>query len=188
MTAVRALIVLAVLAACRPDPVPLNPHKSQGRTGNEVDRDVSLAPAPEAIVKKPDGTEIDLSALWDKEKDQKVVVVFYRGGWCPHCKKQLAELQEHHRQILATKSILIGVSNEEGAAAKALRENLELGFDLYSDPELAMITKWGVEDFEAKIAKPATFVVQPGGMISWRKIGTNPADHPSMDELLGALQ
>jgi peroxiredoxin len=185
---VRFLVILALVAACRPDPVPLNPHKQQAPRTKEIDRDVSLAPAPDALVKKRDGTEFDLAALWAKEKDQKVVVVFYRGGWCPYCKKQLAELQEHYRDFMDAKAVVVGVSNEEGAASTALREKLGLGFELYSDPELAMITKWGVEDTAQKIAKPATFVVQPGGMISWRKIGDKPSDHPTMEELLAALQ
>ena len=28
-------------------------------------------------------------------KDQKVLLVFYRGNWCPHCRKHLASLQEN---------------------------------------------------------------------------------------------
>lgn len=185
----RGLIFfLAMLVACTPAPV-LNPNKQKGKPGRpEVDRDPTLAVAPDAVVKKRDGTPFDLASLWEKGKDQKVVVVFYRGGWCPHCKKQLGELQAHYKDFNDVKAVIVGISNESGADATALRDKLGLGFELYSDPELTVITKWGVEDYGAGIARPATFVIEPGGAISYRKVGENPADHPSMDELLAALR
>jgi len=187
---VLTLSVLVVLGACRPEPVPLNPHKRSNKIAGkpEVDRDTTLSVAPAAVVKKRDGTEFDLATLWDKGQDKKVVVVFYRGGWCPHCKKQLGELQAHYRQFNDAKAVIVGISNESGPDATALRDNLGLGFELYSDPELTVITGWGVEDYGAGIARPATFVVEPGGAITYRKVGENPADHPSMDELLSALK
>jgi peroxiredoxin len=182
---VRGLIVLALLVACSPAPV-LNPNKQTKRPGKaEVERDVTLAVAPEAVVKKRDGTAFDLATLWEKKK---VVVVFYRGGWCPHCQKQMAELQSHYRDFNEANAVVVGISNEGGAEATALRDKLSLGFELYSDPELAVITKWGVVDYGAGISRPATFVIEPGGAISYRKVGENPADHPTMDELLGALR
>jgi len=182
------MLVLAVLVACSPAPV-LNPNKSPKRPGRaEVDRDVTLATAPAAMVKKRDGSPFDLATLWDKDKNQKVVVVFYRGGWCPHCKKQMVELQSHYRDFNEAKTVVVGVSNEDGPAATAFRDKLGLGFELYSDAELTMITAWGVEDFGSGISRPATFVIEPGGAISYRKVGESPADHPSMDELLAALR
>jgi peroxiredoxin len=186
---VRGLIAFVLLVACTPAPV-LNPNKPSAKQAgrSEVERDVTLATAPEAMVKKRDGSPFDLATLWEKEKAQKVVVVFYRGGWCPHCAKQLGELQQHHKDFTEAKAVVVAISNEPGDAATALRDKLGLGYELYSDPELAMITKWGVEDYGQGIARPATFVVEPGGAISYRKVGENPADHPSMDELLAALR
>lgn len=182
------MLSVAVLVACTPAPV-LNPNKQTKRAGRgEVERDVTLATAPAAVVKKRDGSQFDLASLWDKEKNQKVVVVFYRGGWCPHCQKQMAELQSHYRDFNDAKAVVVGVSNEDGPAATAFRDKLGLGFELYSDTELTMITAWGVEDFGSGIARPATFVVEPGGAISYRKVGESPSDHPSMDELLAALK
>ncbi len=182
------LIVVAVLVACTPAPV-LNPNKQAKRGGRaEVERDTTLAVAPAAVVKKRDGTSFDLASLWDKDKNQKVVVVFYRGGWCPYCKKQMTELQNHYRDFNDAKAVVVGVSNEDPAAATAFRDSLGLGFELYSDQELTMITSWGVEDYGSGIARPATFVIEPGGAISYRKVGENPSDHPSMDELLAALR
>ena len=186
--AVRALVILVVLfanlVACTPAPV-LNPNKNPKHPGRpEVQRDVTLGEAPEAVVHKRDGSTIDLATLWH---DKKVLVVFYRGGWCPHCQKQFAELQDHYKDFDEAEVTVLGISSDSTADATALREKLSLGFELYSDPDLAVITKWGVEDYGAGISRPATFVIQPGGAITYRKVGENPADHPSMAELLAAI-
>jgi peroxiredoxin len=184
---VRGLFVLAVLVACSPAPV-INPNKQPAKRPGRAEIEVKLEQAPETVVQKRDGSTFELATLWAEDQGQKVVVVFYRGGWCPHCQKQLAELQRHHRDFTDAGAIVVGISNEAGADATALRDKLELGYELYSDPELAAITRWGVEDYGAGIARPATFVVQPGGAITYRKVGENPADHPAMDELLAALR
>jgi peroxiredoxin len=100
----------------------------------------------------------------------------------------MAELQAHYKDFNELNAIVVGVSNEAGPDMTAFRDKLGLGFELYSDPDLTTITKWGVEDLGAGIARPATFIVEPGGAIAYSKIGENPADHPKMDDLLIALK
>jgi peroxiredoxin len=181
----RLILALVLLVACRPAPV-LNPDKEAGKKKpgrSEVERGLTVA--PEAMVTTREGQPFDLASLW---ATQKVVVVFYRGGWCPHCQKQMAALQAHYKDFDAAHAIVVGISNEPGSEATALRTKLALGFELYSDPDLAVITKWGVADHGAGIARPATFVVEPGGAISYSKVGDNPADQPSMEEIIAALQ
>jgi len=179
------LILLATLVACTPAPV-LNPNKNTKRAGrSEVQRDVTLGEAPEAVVHKRDGSTIDLATIWH---NKKVVVVFYRGGWCPHCQKQFAEIQDHYKDFDEAEATIIGISSDSNADATALKQKVRLGFELYSDPEMGVITKWGVEDYGAGISRPATFVIQPGGAITYRKVGEHPSDHPSMNELLAAIK
>ena len=181
----RSVVLLVLLiAACRPETPPLNPYKNKGRQGRgEVEQ--TPAEAPAATVTKRDGTQIDLSEMWAK---QKVVVVFYRGGWCPHCAKQLGELQANQKQFAQAGAIILGISSDSVEDANKTRDKLGLNFELYSDPQLTVISKWGVEDVGANIARPATFIVEPGGMITYRKIGKSPADHASIAELVTAVE
>lgn len=182
---VRGTLLLVALAACTPARVE-NPHARAPRpVGGEVERDPTASVAPAAVVQTRDGKPFDLATLW---QDHKVVVVFYQGGWCPHCKKQLAELQQHYRDFADAQATVVGISNEPGADATTLRDELGLGFELYSDPDLAVITRWGVENFGAGTARSATFVIQPGGAISFRQVADSPADHASIDELVAALR
>ena len=182
----RRIVLLGFLLAfaCRAEEPPLNPYKGKGRAGPpQVEQEVSSAPP--ATVTKRDGSQIDLATQWEK---QKVLVVFYRGGWCPHCQKQLAELQANQKKIADAGAIIVGISSDSTDDANKTRDKLGLNFELYSDPQLTVIAKWGVEDVGSNIARPAVFVVEPGGTITYRRIGKSPADHPTVEELLAALE
>lgn len=182
----RALLVVVVaLIACRPAPV-LNPNKDAKalRAESAVQREHELSDAPGGTVTGAGGASIDLATLWVK---QPVVVVFYRGHWCPHCQRQLADLEKRRAELTAAGATVVAISSDTPADAAAMKTKLALGFELYSDSELAVITKWGVEDFGQGIAKPATFIVQPGGEITFRKVGEKPEDRPSSQQILDAL-
>lgn len=47
------------------------------------------AAVPDMTLSTPDGTRFDPLAEAAK---QPLVMVFYRGGWCPYCTRHLAEL------------------------------------------------------------------------------------------------
>lgn len=173
------LLVLA--AACAPAKVP-NPYKNTDRS--RVDRDVTASTAPASELRRSDGSTMALSSLWEK---QRVVVVFYMGGWCPHCQKQLGELDTRQREFADAGAIIVGISADSSEDAIALQSKLGLNFNLYGDPQLAVIQQWGVADTSANIAKPATFIVEPGGSLSFRKVGADMNDRPTADEVLAAL-
>ena len=179
------LVLLSVVAACRPETPPLNPHKAKARSEGPPSVEKAPVSAPSAVVTKRDGTQIDLATQW---AEQKVVVVFYRGGWCPHCVKQLTELQANQKEFAQAGAILIGITSDSVEDVNKTRDKLGLNFELYSDPQLAVIAQWGVEDVGNNIARPAVFVVDEGGMVKYRRIGKSPADHPTVDELIAALR
>jgi peroxiredoxin len=179
----RTLLCVAALAACHPQPV-IKPDRSPRRaTAPEVDSDFSTAPG--GMVANKDGAQVDLSGLW---ATQRVVLVFYIGQWCPHCQKQLADLNEHQGDLAKEGASVAAISADTVADAKLLHDKLALTFDLFSDDKLEVISKWGVEDYDTNVAKPATFIVETGGAISFRKIGTTQADRPTVDQLIAALR
>ena len=185
LAVLTTLVALVTITACTPRQRVENPHAQHARGPDpDVDRDVTLDVAPGGEVLARDGTSVDLGTLW---VSQRAVVVFYMGHWCPHCQKQLGDLNEAQKQFTDRGVRIIAISSDPVADAAAMRDKLTLGFDLYSDPELSVIAKWGVEDYGSGIARPATFIVEPGGKISFRKVGTKPEDRPTIDQILGAL-
>lgn len=180
-----ALTLVALLAACTPQQRVENPHAHHTRGPDPaVDRDVTLEVSPGGVVVARDGSTVDLSSLF---ANQRTLVVFYMGHWCPHCQKQLGDLNNAQKQFADRDVKIVAISSDPVADATSMHDKLGLNFDLYSDPELAVIAKWGVEDYGSGIARPATFVVEPGGAISFRKVGTKPEDRPTVDQLLAAI-
>ncbi|MDX2093666.1 MAG: peroxiredoxin family protein [Kofleriaceae bacterium] len=179
------LFALAVaLAACSPPPRVENPHARHRSTTPDVERDVTLQTAPGGTVQSRDGKPVELASLF---ANQRTLVIFYMGGWCPHCAKQLGDLNNAQKQFTDRNVKIIGISADAPADIGAMRDKLTLGFDLYSDADLAVISKWGVEDFENHIARPAAFIVEASGEISFRKVGAKAEDRPTVDELLAAV-
>ena len=56
--------------------------------------------------------------------------------------------------------------------AGALKDKMGLTFDVYSDTQLQTIGEVGRSPiYDTNIAKPATFVIQKGGAVTFKKIG-----------------
>src|SRR4051812_35177548 len=101
MLAMRYLLLIMLVGTlgCRPEPIPHNPSRGGGGGAKHVDHDIDTTQqrAPtNTVVTKNDGTTLDLAPMWDKHR---ALVVFYLGGWCPHCKRQLETLQQYQKEI-----------------------------------------------------------------------------------------
>ena len=185
MREMRGCLLLALLIACRPAPV-INPNKDTRVRASQpaIQREAELSVAPGGTVTARDGNPVELASLW---AEQPVVVVFYRGHWCPPCARQLGDLDKRRADFAAANATLIAISSDRPEDLATMTAKLGLGFELYSDSQLNVISRWGVEDLGNGIAKPATFVVLPSGEIAYRKIGENVDDRPTVDQLLDVV-
>jgi peroxiredoxin len=180
----RTIVMLMMLAACRPEKVE-NPHQHvAARTNPEVQQDVGSTAPVASTVQARDGSNVDLTHAW---ADNRVVLVFYMGHWCPECQHQLAALNDRQKDFADKHTTVIAISTDSPQDAGALKDKMGLTFDVYSDTELQTIAKWGVADYGTNIAKPSTFVIQKGGAITFKKIGQSTTDRPTVDEILAQL-
>ena len=183
LAAIAALGALVELGACTPAQVPPPPAAHAAPpTEPGVEQEVADTAPAGSVVRGKGGGAVDLATVW---ASQRVLLVFYMGHWCPHCQKQLGDLQAHAAQFASAGAAIVAVSTDSPDDAAALKDKLALGFDVYSDPELQTSQKWGVADYGANVAKAAVFVIQPGGAITYRKVG---GERPTVDELLAAVQ
>jgi peroxiredoxin len=86
--------------------------------------------------------------------------------------EQLRELDARLAEFDAT---VIGISTGSSSRAAQLHEQLELRFDLYSDSKLTVIPSWGVDFVMANVTSDAVFIVEPGGQISYKHLGSHPS-------------
>jgi peroxiredoxin len=80
------------------------------------------------------------------------------------------------------------VSADDPAGGAKLRDRINLTVPIFGDPSLRAIRAWGVEDTENEIARPATFVIDASGTVTYAHIGDDKRDRPGWDEVLDALR
>ena len=77
-------------------------------------------------------------------KQGNLVLVFYRGAWCPFCNLYLKNLQKNLEQIKAHGGVLAAVSVENPDNSLALSKKNELNFTVLSDPNLDTARKFNI--------------------------------------------
>lgn len=71
--------------------------------------------------------------LYEKLKSSKIVLVFYRGSWCPYCNIALKHYQSALQDIEKLGATLIAVSAQTPDQSLSLKEKNELDFEVLSD-------------------------------------------------------
>lgn len=126
------------------------------------------------------------------------VVVFYRGHWCPYCRRYLAKLARAHPQFAQRGAVLVAISPEPWATSAALAAELGLPFPLLSDSEGRVIDSYGVRNgfttATTLLPHPAVFVLKADRSVHFKSIDRNyrrrtpiPALFRALDELSVAV-
>ena len=99
-----------------------------------------------------------------------VVIVFYRGQWCPYCNSNLQGWSEQTELIEKTyNGILLGISSQDPDLAQQTAKDWNVNFPLLGDPENVLARKWGIEvsrnrdinngDYPFGMAQPAVIIL-----------------------------
>lgn len=99
------------------------------------------APAPDAALRRPDGTPVDARTRYAAKPS---VVVFYRGGWCPYCNTHLGKLATAEPELVKLGYQVLAVSPD---APEALQASLDKGgykYQLLSDSDMALSKAFGL--------------------------------------------
>lgn len=125
-------------------------------------------------------------------RGRKVVVLFYRGHWCGACQAQMAELRRVYLSFEDAGAVVLPISAEPLAAARAGVERDRLPFAVLSDADLATIERYGVRHLDEPegraIARPAVFVLDREGIVRFAHVGEAPRDRPPAALVLLALE
>ncbi|MFC0047600.1 peroxiredoxin-like family protein [Rheinheimera tilapiae] len=142
------------------------------------------------------GATIDLSALLSQ---QKTILVFYRGGWCPYCNTQLAGLRDIAPQLQKLGYRILAISPELPTASsksEQMTKDAALNYQLLSDPHLNALQGFGVAYYmdaatektykgtygiqltydstgQAVLPAPAVFIISKSGEIQFSYVHIN---------------
>ena len=91
--------------------------------------------APDFKVNTIDGLELDLSNVLDSSN---IVLVFFRGSWCPYCTRHIAELMQYKDVFDDRETQLVFVTPHKENYLSDLQEELNKGAYLISDEEFEL--------------------------------------------------
>ena len=118
------------------------------------------APAFEA--QDQNGKTVKLSDFAGK---QNVVLYFYPKDDTPGCTKEACSLRDGHGAILATGSVVLGVSGDDVKSKKAFAEKYHLPFSILADPDKKILEAYGVKMALIGLARRVTFIIDKTGTI-----------------------
>ncbi|MCZ8529083.1 peroxiredoxin-like family protein [Alteromonas sp. PRIM-21] len=97
--------------------------------------------APKTTLKMADGSPVSLQALTMQKPS---IVLFYRGGWCPYCNEQLAQLKDIEKDLVDMGYQILAISPESPARLQEQKLETQFLVTLLSDDKLDTIREFGV--------------------------------------------
>src|SRR6056297_3288295 len=97
--------------------------------------------APEVSVTDIDGETVPLKSLY---QDKPLVLVFFRGGWCPICTRHTGELIKVYPQIQSKGGQLIAISPDSPESTTSNQSKNSIPFPVYSDSDLSASKAFGL--------------------------------------------
>lgn len=150
--------------------------------------------APDFSLVDQNGKTVSLA---DARSQGPVVLVFYRGYWCPFCGRQLSSLRSLLKKGEKVRLIAISVdppeTSKEFAGKIAADGKGAVVFPLLSDPGHKTIDAYGLHDpaYDGQqldgIPHPAVYVINQQGKVVWAKIETDYRQRPSNQDIRTVL-
>ena len=163
--------------------------------------------APDFKATDQNGKEIRLKDLLKKGK---VVLVFYRGEWCPYCNKELSRLQDSLQFIIDKGATLLAVSPEKQENISKTVEKTKASYSVLYDKDLKIMKAYDVEyevqenvitryrnggiDIEKNngtngkyLPVPAVYIIDKESIVTYRFFEPDYKKRPSVKEILANL-
>lgn len=163
--------------------------------------------APEFTAKDQNGKVISLK---DELKNGKVVLIFYRGQWCPYCNKQLKGLEDSLSLITSKGAIVLAITPEQPANVSKTIEKTKATYSILTDDNLKIMKDYDVAytvdpamlekfkgygiDFSlangnngANLPVPAVYVIDKTGNITYKYFDADYTKRPTVQEIVDHL-
>jgi peroxiredoxin len=154
-----------------------------------------------------DGKDVSLASLVAKGP---VLLVFYRGGWCPFCNSEIHSLTTAYAEFQKRGVTPVAISVDTPDAEAKFKATYQIPFPVLSDADAKVIEAFhvvkkvtdeeytrmkgnGVDIEKAsgkahhEIAIPAFFLLDPSGVVRWAHSDPDFKVRPSTAQLLAAI-
>ena len=120
-----------------------------------------------------------------------LLLYFARGTWCPTCRRWMGQIAERLPELQARGARTVTVVAQRPASAAADMREAAYPFPVLADPTREVVKQYGVyvrANFESiNIARPASFVLDPQGVVRFMHLASIQFEFASWDEILKTL-
>jgi peroxiredoxin len=165
--------------------------------------------APDFKAKDQSGAEI---VLKDLRKKGPVVLIFYRGNWCPYCNKELSRLQDSLSLITAKGAQLIAITPEAAEGIAKTVEKTKAVFPIIYDQDMKIAKNYKVayeveervvnryknaeidllannqQKGKAFLPVPAVYIINKEGSVTYRYFNEDYKKRPWVKEILEEIK
>lgn len=144
-------------------------------------------------------------------KEGPVVIIFFRGQWCPICNKHLTEIQNNLKYILSKGATVVAISPENQELAEKTAEKTGAAFPILFDMDYKIANAYDVTFTPKKsevvmyntilranlkeshsngsvdLPIPATYVVGKDGKIIWRHFNPDYRERSAVSDIINSL-
>ena len=177
------LCAIALLAACDNDPVIDKAITSE--TGFTDVASVKLETgklAPDFSLQSLNGDWVKLSQL----RGDKILMIFYRGHWCPFCVGHLQDIQIMLPELEKRGYQVLAVSPDDATGIQKMADRMDRPYQFLSDVDLAVTDLYGIRKDE-ELPHPAMILLDDQGIVQWFYIGEDYKTRPSATQLRQVL-
>ena len=140
--------------------------------------------APDFALRDAEGIEWRLS----EKRGRVVVLLFYPGDETPVCTKQMCSLRDRWEDYAETGAEVVGVSMDSVESHEKFAEHHQLPLRLLSDTDGAVSKAYDALSWLPGRSARAVVVIDPGGLISYRKVQSLSLFRPKDDEVIDAIR
>lgn len=166
--------------------------------------------------KAPDFAAFDLDSslfvLSAKSEQRPLVIIFYRGAWCPICNKHLSAIQDSLDLIIEAGGLIAAISPEKPEFQKLMANRTNAEFSLLYDEDYDIARKYNVlfepkkselliyntllganlkethTDGSQRLPIPATYIIDTNQTIIWRHFDPNYKNRASVRSIINTLE
>jgi peroxiredoxin len=132
------------------------------------------------------------------------ILIFYRGGWCPYCSKQLSGVQLIEKDLMVMGYQVIAVSTDSPENLSGTMDKQKLSYTLLSDADLNVSKQFGIafkapssydkilpessgyKNTDKLLPVPSVFILDKKGKILFEYINPNITERISPELLKAA--
>jgi len=141
-------------------------------------------------------------------KNGPVVIVFYRGHWCPVCNQHLSELEKDLQKIKDAGAQLVAISPEKPEKLQLTQNKTKASYTLLHDKEYKIADLFDVKfrpnavtrttyntvlnadlknahsDDSQQLPIPATYIINTNGKVVWRQFDSDYKNRSKVDDII----